>query len=193
MKRKIIFSIYLIVWVTASVCLGKWLCDQGYLLREQSEYGTQIYGMGRLNIQNASFTEEGILTQQDPQIILEDIAVYVESILLEGANVEQEIQVFYAQSGAAFSEENSIRVTPQVEEEGVLFDLGMEVDSLRIDITENEGEEYTLTGVVLNPNLPYAWNPVIAVLSGIIGAAVSVCLWVLMRERRTIPRIGQCI
>lgn len=187
MKQKIIYSIYLIIWIAAAVCLGKWLCDQGYLLREQSEYGTQAYEPERFTIQNASLAEGKLLTQEDPQIILEEINVYVERVLLEGADWNREIQVFYAVSGEDFSEENSIRVVPESEKEGAVFELGMTVSALRIDITENAGEEYALTGIVLNPNLAYVWNPVIAVLSGIIGVMAGICIWVLVKEGCRIP------
>ena len=187
MKQKIIYSIYLIIWIAAAVYLGKWLCDQGYLLREQSEYGTQAYEPERFTIQNASLAEGKLQTQEDPQIILEEINVYVERVLLEGADWNREIQVFYAVSGEDFSEENSIRVVPESEKEGAVFELGMTVSALRIDITENAGEEYALTGIVLNPNLAYVWNPVIAVLSGIIGVMAGICIWVLVKEGCRIP------
>lgn len=174
----------------ASIGVVWFLCKQELLHINTDDLVTQKISIEETNLKNAELQNGTILIGEDPQIIISDIHAYIKDICLEGIDWQEEIQVFYTEKTNSdtenFSEEKSILVTPERIGNNLVFLLEKEIADLRIDFTGETGKVYSISSIVLNPPKNLVWGMKLFIISGFLGAAIGLCLVVIISEKKNI-------
>ena len=92
---------------------------------------------------------------EDPQLIFKDINQSVSSFQLGLKSLSSsvlDVRVYYAASGEEFSEEKSVEFSYYENQRFVTSAINGEVESLRIDIGDQEGDSYVFDELCLNPH-----------------------------------------
>lgn len=169
------------------------VCDK-QLIKKETAYSEQIYALADVKLFNIEQTKEGLLVGIDPQIVLEDVNSYVESVSLVGTAVQEEVQIFYTEStDENFSEEKSIVLAPEKTEKGCLLYINQSVADLRIDFMGAKGSNYAVNSVVLNPGKYLEWSLGVGAISALAGIVFGVCIFFLLKESRNIKSYLQVL
>ena len=92
---------------------------------------------------------------EDPQQIFKDINQSVSSFQLGLKSLSSsvlDVRVYYAASGEEFSEEKSVEFSYYENQRFVTSAINGEVESLRVDIGDQEGDSYVFDELCLNPH-----------------------------------------
>ena len=92
---------------------------------------------------------------EDPQLIFKDINQSVSSFQLGLKSLSSsvlDVRVYYAASGEEFSEEKSVEFSYYENQRFVTSAINGEVESLRVDIGDQEGDSYVFDELCLNPH-----------------------------------------
>lgn len=92
---------------------------------------------------------------ENPQLIFKDINQSVSSFQLGLKSLSSsvlDVRVYYAASGEEFSEEKSVEFSYYENQRFVTSAINGEVESLRVDIGDQEGDSYVFDELCLNPH-----------------------------------------
>lgn len=182
--KKLKKIIVIVMCMIATVLVGRYLYGQG-LFQSKSDVIEQSYALENIKIVNASRTEDGLIVEEDPQLILSGVNAYVRELCLEGLQTEEELQIFYS-DGEGFSEEKSFHVVPELESRGAVIRLERNVAALRIDFQGTSGSSYVLSAVVLNPAGQESWGAKQYVVCVLLGGLAGLAILVFWSERNRI-------
>ena len=189
-KKSVVFILLCII-VTAGI---GWLVCENQVLKTSSEYRTYNFGLEDVLLQNIKRTENGLVTEEDPQVIMQRVNSYVDDIYFEGIVIKEEMQVFYTDlSGELFSEEKSIMVQPEQLRDGSRIKLGRTVYDLRVDFNGEQGSTYALEKIVLNPPVYVEWGFGVCCICIFVGLILGVCLLFVLTEGKRIPIYMQAL
>ena len=181
MKRKI-SVLFVIICMLLCMTAGWFVCDK-QMIKKESEYFEQTFAIEEIELANIELTTEGLVTGQDPQMLLWNINSYVEDICLKGLQTTEELQIFYTEvPDENFSEEKSVTLTAENTNNGCIFTLDKSIVDLRIDFNGAEGNVYNVQEIIINPVKYLEWGPGVAGFTAFVGAVVGACLFFLIKE-----------
>lgn len=192
MKKKLSLIVTLVCMVLA---MGTgWLLCEKQVIEKESEYVEQQYSLEELQVQNIEQAGNALTVGTDPQIILAEQNGYVGTILMEGLETQEEIQVFYTEmQGEAFSEPKSIVAVPETAKNGCKIVLDKAIVDLRIDFTGAEGSVYTVKSIVVNPTEYLEWSLGVGIFSALAGMILGVCLFFFITEGKNLKIYMQAL
>lgn len=132
--------------------------------RNESE---QLYlDAGNANMENCSIKNDVyIATQDDPQLIFEDVNTYVGNIIIYYNDVSSSVlngQIFVSDNTEEFTEENSYKYSFLENKKILIATINRHADSLRIDIGDLKGDACKIKKIIINPSfltyVMYSWN-----------------------------------
>ena len=113
----------------------------------------QVYELDEVELNGYKKNGDDIISaQNDPQIIIKEIGLYVTdvSVKLHGERKENNpITVYYAGEGEDFSEENAYTKTLKKSKKKIKLPVESEVVMLRIDLGEQEGQSFGVDEIVI--------------------------------------------
>lgn len=176
--------IFILLCTALCVAAGWFVCDR-QMIKEESEYMQRNYPLEEAQLINIENTYEGLKTGIDPQVVLAGVNSHVETILLEGLQTDEEIQVYYTElEGEMFSEVKSQMLAPEKTKSGCILTLDKTVADLRIDFNGVEGSVYHVDGILLNPVQYLEWDFWVIIFTAFTGAVLGACLSFLVTERK---------
>ncbi|MFZ3070592.1 MAG: hypothetical protein WA110_05680 [Anaerolineaceae bacterium] len=105
---------------------------------------------------------DGVLTAEtdDAHITFADIDTPVKAVLIQCSisNSESISEVYYHGEGETFSKEQSLQFSLDSPETVVRLPQTMEIDSLRLDLTNTQGDVLDCDGFSINPRLTYNFS-----------------------------------
>jgi uncharacterized membrane protein len=143
-KKFIIFGIIILSFIIS-------VCYLFYLKLENSNIKEKTITSKELSFNGYEEAWNGyVSTQNDPQIYLPTISMYVESVSLKFASppIDVSVQLFYTSKREGFSEQKSIRKS--VSSSSVDFVVGKFVRKIRIDIGEIPEITFSDFTIVIN-------------------------------------------
>ncbi len=140
-----------LLFICVGVIIGILVSNPDYFFPQR---GYCLYQEEQLEFINWGKQDEIYVSQEDSQIILDNVNTYVREIKLNGeitGNQSLIPRIYYTENpDEAFTEEKSVSYTMDAGQE-MIFSLGKTVFDLRIDLTEGTGASLQLDSIELNP------------------------------------------
>lgn len=141
--------------------------DMHTLINSWCNRSTQVFlDTKNIHMENCSVKNDMyIATQDDPQLVFEDVNVYVGNMIICYENLSSSVlhgQIFVSDKTKAFSEENSYNYSFLENKKILTTTINRYVNSLRIDIGDLKGDACQIKKIIVNPSLltylMYSWK-----------------------------------
>ena len=131
---------------------------------EERRYSINDASLHQFTLENGNLVSQG----SDPNITFHNIDLSVDTILIKCTSSVSGLQgqVFYRGEGDEFSESRSIKYPETLNDPILLLDQSFGiprpviVSSLRFDLTEVSGDVLVCSDFVVNPHVPFTFDPV---------------------------------
>lgn len=174
-KRMIYYLSFLILAI--GICGFLW--KQGNFTGQDGTSKELYFNTQSIELIHITADETTLVTQADPQLVLRNLNCYIDEILLEGIEWQEEVQVFFSDGTEGFTEENSVFLQPVAGVKGSSLFLKQSAGAIRIDLTELPEQSFQLTGITINPNgeVTVPWK--LFLFGILIAELAAVCLSIL--------------
>ena len=174
--------LFVIMCMLLCIAAGWFVCDR-QIIKKESEYSTRAFAVEEMEYANMELTKEGLVVGQDPQLLFWNINSYVEDIRLEGLQTKEELQVFYTEVlDENFTEEKSVKLTPENSNKYCVLSLNKTLIDLRIDFCGPEGSVYKVQEIIINPTKYLEWGAGVIAFTAFAGAVIGASVCFLVKE-----------
>jgi ABC-2 type transport system permease protein len=177
-KRKKL-AIYLVISTLLGIGAYAFFANLNYLFSKSPSF---VVEEKNLNFVNWTRNDFGYVSESDPQIFIQNINGFVDSIIIYGEMQEDNIQpqVFFAKSTLeSFKEENSFSPSFKIDADSITIDINRDVSNLRLDIVNHSGFHMAFRDIVVN-SIGLRFNILEALLSAFFVFFVSICSFVFL-------------
>lgn len=122
-----------------------------------SKYRNIVYLVSDFELEGLELQKDGsvVTSCSDSYIVVEEpSAIYVDKVcinLKKAVNTEWRLQVFFADNLHEFSENNSVVVTVNSDQDKITIPIGKTISRLRIDLGDNPNVNFFIKNIHINP------------------------------------------
>lgn len=153
--------VILLLWILCLLAFEIQAFNREFLLTNTSGLEQITLSLSAASPHQIELEDDQVLTTgTDPFLRFSDLDVVVKSVDIncDITADSNNSQLFIAAEGEPFSEDNSIRFSLGQDDNLVLFPNQKLIDSLRFDLSDQNGDLLICENFVLNPKLTYNWG-----------------------------------